>query len=90
MRRIRQHQGHRVGQTDIFGGVEAIRVALYFVQASVPHEEDVTLADPMALVLANAAVSGSGVYRLAGGEASHGRGDDYIATADRATAPPGD
>ena len=38
--------------------------------------EDVGLADPMALVLANAALSGGGIRRLAGGADSAGRGDD--------------
>ena len=38
--------------------------------------EDVGLADPMALVLANAALSGGGICRLAGGADSAGRGDD--------------
>ena len=38
--------------------------------------EDVGLADPMALVLANAALVGVGICRLAGGADSAGRGDD--------------
>ena len=38
--------------------------------------EDVGLADPMALVLANAALSGRGICRLAGGADSAGRSDD--------------
>ena len=38
--------------------------------------EDVGLADPMALVLANACVVGVGICRLAGGADSAGRGDD--------------
>ena len=50
--------------------------------------EDVGLADPMALVLANAALSGGGICRLAGGADSAGGGDDlHRHRATKATAP---
>ena len=50
--------------------------------------EDVGLADPMALVLAQRGVPGGGIHRLAGSADSDGRSDDlHRHRATRATAP---